>query len=66
LHPVDANIIFATLPRAIHQKLQGGGAVYYVMDGDVATGDPDEQLTGRFVCDWSLNTNQVDQFLSLF
>jgi threonine aldolase len=66
LHPVEANIIFAKLPRATHQKLQGGGAIYYVMDGDVATGEPDEMLTARFVCDWSLSTDQVDQFLSLF
>jgi threonine aldolase len=66
LHPVDANIIFATLPRATHKKLQGAGAVYYVMDGDVTAGDPDEHLTGRFVCDWSLNLEQIDAFLSLF
>ena len=66
LHPVDANIIFATLSRATHKRLQDAGAVYYVMDGDVAMGDPDEQLTGRFVCDWSLNLEQIDAFLSLF
>lgn len=66
LHAVEANIIFAKLPRATHQKLQGSGAVYYVMDGDVAQGDPDEALTARFVCDWSLEPEQVDQFLSLF
>jgi threonine aldolase len=66
LHSVDANITFATLSRATHKKLQDAGAVYYVMDGDLKTGDPDAQLTGRFVCDWSLTTNQIDQFLSLF
>jgi threonine aldolase len=66
LHSVDANIIFATLPRAVHQKLLGSGAVYYVMDGDVDAGDPDEPLMARFVCDWSLSTQQIDQFISLF
>ena len=66
LHAVEANIIFATLPRATHQKLQDGGAVYYVMDGDVAVGDPDEPLMARFVCDWSLGTDQIDEFLALF
>ncbi len=66
LHPVDANIIFATLPRKTHQRLQDGGAVYYVMDGDVSTGDPDEDLTARFVCDWSLSNDQIDLFLALF
>ncbi|MFT5786290.1 MAG: threonine aldolase [Ascidiaceihabitans sp.] len=66
LHAVEANIIFATLPRATHQKLQDGGAVYYVMDGDVAVGDPNEPLMARFVCDWSLSTDQIDEFLALF
>ena len=66
LHSVDANIIFATLPRAVHQKLLGNDAVYYVMGGDVDAGDPDEQLMARFVCDWSLSTQQIDQFISLF
>ena len=66
LHSVDANIIFATLPRAVHQKLLGSGAVYYVMGGDVDAGNPDEQLMARFVCDWSLSTQQIDQFISLF
>ena len=66
LHAVEANIIFATLPRATHQKLQGAGAVYYVMDGDVSAGDPDEMLMARFVCDWSLTTDQIDEFLALF
>jgi threonine aldolase len=66
LHAVEANIIFATLPRATHQKLQSGGAVYNVMDGDVSTGNPDQLLTARFVCDWSLTNDQIDQFLALF
>lgn len=66
LHPAEANIIFANLPRATHQKLHNGGAVYYLMAGDLAKGDPAELLPARFVCDWSLTTDQIDQFTSLF
>ena len=42
-----------------------GGAVYYVMGGDPETGSPDEPLTGRLVTDWSMTTEEVDQFLDL-
>ena len=61
----DANMIFFEAPRGLHQKLQGGGAVYYVEDGDVAVGDPGGVLTGRLVCDWSMTEDGVDQFLAL-
>ena len=36
------------------------------MGGDVDAGYPEEQLMARFVCDWSLSTQQIDQFISLF
>jgi len=62
----DANIIFFRASRALHRKVQGGGAVYYVMDGDLDTGAADEALTGRLVTDWSTTDAAVDQFLSLF
>lgn len=61
----DANMIFFEAPRSLHQQLQGGGAVYYIEDGDAATGDPDGILTGRLVCDWSMDADGVDQFLAL-
>jgi threonine aldolase len=61
----QANMIFARMPRAEHQRLLSGGAVYYVEDGDVATGPDDEVLTGRFVCDWSITEHEIDRFLQL-
>lgn len=66
LHNPDANMIFVRYPRAVHQKLQAAGAKYYVLDGDVATGDADELLAARLVCDWSMTDELVDQFLSHF
>ena len=65
LHSVDANIIFANLPRATHQRLHHGGAIYYLMEGDLDIGNKDELLPARFVCDWSLETSQIDQFISM-
>lgn len=66
LHEPQANMIFARFPRAVHQKLQASGAKYYVLDGDVATGAPEERLACRLVCDWAMTDDLVDQFLSHF
>lgn len=63
--PVEANIIFANLPRAAHQKLKDAGAIYHIMVGDLEGEDPNEQLTARFVCDWSIQKTQIDQFLEI-
>ena len=60
----QANLIFARLPRSAHQRLHAAGAVYYVWDGDHTTGDPDELLTARFVCDWSATEQSVDDLLA--
>ena len=63
-HPVEANMIFASLPRAAHQAALRGGARYYVMaalEGD----DPAEMLPARFVCDWSITHDAIAQFIDL-
>jgi len=59
-----ANMIFFEAPRAVHQSLLTGGAVYYVEDGDVTQGPADEVLTGRLVTDWSMDPAGVDAFLA--
>ncbi|MGH1356486.1 MAG: threonine aldolase family protein [Thalassovita sp.] len=61
----QANMIFADIPRALHQRLQGAGAVYHITRGSSEGDDPAEMLTGRFVCDWSIETAQIDRFLDL-
>jgi threonine aldolase len=65
LFPPQANIIFFQMPRAEHKRMLDGGAVYYVMNGDPETGDPDEPLIGRLVTDWSMTEAGVNQFLDL-
>jgi threonine aldolase len=60
----DANIIFAELPRAAHQRLAAAGARYYVLAGDVDIGDADEPLPCRLVCDWSITEELIDAFVS--
>lgn len=66
LHEPQANMIFATFPRATHQRLHDAGAKYYIWEGSLDGQDPDESLAARLVCDWSCTPAQVDQFLELF
>lgn len=65
LYEPQANIIFFNMARSEHKRMLDGGAVYYVMNGDPEVGDPDAQLMGRLVCDWSMTEDGVNQFLDL-
>ena len=61
----EANMIFATLPRATHQRLHKAGAVYGLFDGPLETGDADEPLLMRVVCDWSMTDAMIDAFIEV-
>lgn len=61
----QANMIFARLPRATHQRLHAGGAVYGLFEGPLDGDDPDEALLMRCVCDWSITNAQIDDFVAL-
>jgi threonine aldolase len=66
LHQPDANMIFASWPRRIHQKLHDAGAKYYIWNGSLEGDDPEEFLGARLVCDWSIGKLAIDQLLSHF
>jgi threonine aldolase len=61
----QANVIFARLPRRTHQRLIAAGAVYSLWEGDADSGDPEEPLLARFVCDWSTPAASIDGLLGL-
>lgn len=61
----EANMVFASMPRATHQRLHDGGAVYYIMQGALEGSDLSEPLLCRMVTDWSLTAAQIDQFIAL-
>ena len=61
----QANMVFAMMPRAAHKRLHDGGAVYYLMQGELDGDDPNEPLLARMVCDWSISEAQIDQFIAL-
>jgi len=64
-HEPQANMIFASLPRRTHERLHAAGAQYHLWSGKLAGDDPDEMLTARLVCDWSISAEEIDRFLAL-
>jgi threonine aldolase len=60
----QANMIFATLPRATHQRLHEAGAVYF-MEGALTGHDANAPLPLRLVCDWSVSDAQIDEFIEI-
>ncbi|MEX0308459.1 MAG: low specificity L-threonine aldolase [Ruegeria sp.] len=65
LHEPQANMIFASFPRSHHKRLNEAGAVYHLWGDTLDGDDEDEMLACRLVCDWSIETDQIDRFLSL-
>ena len=58
-------MIFATLPRAMHQRLRAAGAAYALYNGPLDNGPADEPLMMRLVCDWSITEAEISRFLEI-
>jgi threonine aldolase len=64
VHPSEANMVFAALPRAAHRRLRAAGAAYYLWPFDQSLEGPGEEpLTCRLVCSWNTTQADVDGFL---
>jgi threonine aldolase len=67
LWPVDANIVFVLLPLALHERLQAGGAHYYVIH--THRSDPANVPSGfvlaRLVTSFATTETSVDNFIAL-
>jgi threonine aldolase len=62
--PVEANLIFVKLPRALDAKLKAAGANYYVRSGDGLTLGPDEVLA-RLVTSFATKADDIERFVAL-
>ncbi|MEM6386700.1 MAG: low specificity L-threonine aldolase [Pseudomonadota bacterium] len=62
LHPPEANMVFASLPKAAHRRLQDAGAQYYPEAG---ADKGDGVASARMVADWSCSAASVTAFLDL-
>jgi threonine aldolase len=66
LWPVDANIVFVLLPRALHDKLQAAGAQYHVVQTDRSdpANVPERFILVRLVTSFATTEQSVDKFVS--
>ncbi len=62
--PVEANLVFVVLPRALDARLKAAGADYYVRTGKGASHGPDEVLA-RLVTSFSTQAEDIDRFVNL-
>lgn len=65
LQEPSANLVYAYMPRAAHQRLHAAGAEYYLMGGPLNEGDPEEPLKCRLVADWAVSQADTDQFIAV-
>lgn len=56
-HPVEANLLFADLPRPLCQRAREAGAVFYDQEAT------EDRVTIRLVCSWSTTDAGIDAFL---
>jgi threonine aldolase len=62
--PVEANLIFAVLPLALHEKLKAAGASYYVRSRAGLNGGRDGVMV-RLVTSFSTRDADVERFVNL-
>lgn len=66
--PVEANIVFALLPKTLDAKLKAAGAAYYVRNSAIASDDvtigQDEMLV-RLVTSFATQDAEIENFVSL-
>lgn len=65
-HPVEANMLFASFPRAAHRRAREAGASYYLTTRNATLDGPDDTALGaRLVCSWNTTEADIDQFIAL-
>jgi threonine aldolase len=62
LWPVEANLVFAAMPKALDTKLRAAGAAYYVRRSE---GLPEDQVLVRMVTSFATRAEEVENFASL-
>jgi len=65
--PVEGNLVFVVLPRAVDARLRAAGATYYAWDsGDLADGTVvgDGDVLARLVTSFVTTSREVDRFVA--
>jgi threonine aldolase len=63
--PVEANLVFAVLPRALDAKLKAAGAQYYVRTGKGVAHDGADRVLVRLVTSFCTTEDDVERFVNL-
>jgi threonine aldolase len=64
LWPVEANLVFIALPRALDAKLKAAGAAYYVRNSESLSLPADHVLV-RLVTSFATDGEEIERFVSL-
>jgi threonine aldolase len=65
LHPTEANMVFASWPRAGHDAAQAAGARYYPWTFSPRLDAPEEPApSARLVCNWATTETEIADFLA--
>jgi threonine aldolase len=65
-NPVQANEVFAVMPRALYDRLLASGAKFYDwMPDSLGDGIAEDEIFARFVLSFATPEGEVDEFLSL-
>ena len=65
-NPVQANEVFAVLPKAMFDRLQASGAKFYDwMPDSLGDGITDDEVFSRFVLSFATPEEEVDAFVKL-
>jgi threonine aldolase len=62
--PVEANLVFAVLPKALDAKLKAAGAQYYVRTGKCVVHGADQVLV-RLVTSFCTREDEIERFVNL-
>jgi threonine aldolase len=64
--PVNANIIYAVMPRGLHDRLAASGARYHLrVPGEIAETISDDEVVARLVLAQAIPEGDIDRFVSL-
>jgi threonine aldolase len=64
LWPVEANLVFVALPRALDAKLKAAGASYYVRQSEGLT-LPADHVLARLVTSFATQDEEIQRFITL-
>jgi threonine aldolase len=64
LWPVEANLVFVALPRALEARLKAAGAAYYVRTSETLKLTPDHALV-RLVTSFATEEEDIERFVNL-